>query len=329
MKKIWLPLLLCLSLMSSAVGQDNNYGVKGFNPQTFEITDSMPVMLNGLKAGYEIRSVDMDSKKDNQSRYKIYFYLTNTTNEARIMYQNPAFLGHSGPINNNLAQFNCLNATGARLTNKMATMQLQPCKVMAKVEDKSCDGNSTTINTRLVELGYWIRPGETVSKTYPMYVPQNEKPKITVTFNPEVANQSGVLLEAGSSQQQSQEPGFAKIKNFAFNTYLNNQPGNLQCTNIDREWWSSDWQIIPVPGTENFQIRNRWKSNFISTDNGMLTSNGNTAAAMWTIQESNSPNLFYIKNVGNNARLFVENGMLKTSNSFISNDNTSKWVIEK
>lgn len=319
-------LITALLICAASFAQDNNYGVKGFYPQTFDITEQGTVTLNGLKAGFEIRETDLDSKKDNQSRYKIYFYLTNTGTEAKIMYRNLDFGGHSGDINNNMALFKCTNATGARLTNKTASMELKPCMMQAKVEDKDCNGKTVT-NTRIVDIGYWIKPGETVSKTHPMYVPKDERPKITVTFYAEVGNQTGTFLSPVSQQQV--ETSFARLKNFAFNTYLNTQSGSLTCSTIDNGWWSADWQVMPVEGTNNFLLKNRWKGNYISNSNGLLTSDANNTSAMWTIQETNMPNVFYIKNVADNARLYVENGTLKISSSFISNDNATKWIIEK
>lgn len=327
MKKL-IALLFAAILFVSSNAQDNNYGVKGFFPQTMDVTDSATVLFNGIKAGYEIKSVDTDSKKDNQAKYKIYFYITNTSTEAKIMYQNMGFGGHSGPISNNFALFKCLNATGARFTNKMCTMELQPCRMNAKVEDKDCDGK-TAINTRLVEIGYWIKPGETVSKTYPMYVPQNEKPRITVTFNPEVANQTGIIMNGGNntSASNNNQP-FVHIKNFAFNTFLNNQSGCLQCTTIDNSWWSAEWQLMPVPGTENFYIINHWKNTYLTSNGSWLTDNMNAPESMWTVQESSTPNVYYIKNVSNSARLYIDGGQLKLSSSFINNDNATKWIIE-
>ncbi len=300
--------------------QDKNYGVKGFEPKTFTVTDSTPVIYNGLKAGYEIKDESEKSvgKKGDFSRFKIKFYLTNVSTEAKIMYRNLDFGGHSGPINNNVALFKCSNATGARLTNKMAMMELQPCKIQAMVDN----------NKVMADIGYWIKPGETVSKTYPMIVPLNEKPTVTITFYPEVGNQAGTLMNV-DNQQSNNNAGFARIKNFAANTYLNNQSGSLACTAIENGWWSADWEIIPVQGTENFVLRNRWKNNYLGTDNGWMTDNSTSTTAMWTIQETTTPNVFYIKNVSNNARLYVENGALKTSSSFISNDALTKWIIEK
>lgn len=330
MKKTISILLLFILHAATVFCQDNNYGVKGFNPKTFPVKDSMPVTYNGLQAGYNIESETEKTvgKKGDFSRFKIKFWLTNTGTEAKIVYRNMDFFGHSGPINNSIALFKCLNATGARLTNKMATMEMQPCKIQATVEEKECNTDKVKLVTKLADIGYWIKPGETISKTYPMIVPLNEKPDVTITFYAEVGNQTGTFITQSSQQQVLQN--FARIRNFANNTFLNNQNGPLASSAIENGWWSADWEIVPVEGSNNFQIKNRWKGTYIcSSCNGMLTDNAGNPAAMWMIQETSSPNIFYIKNVADNARLFVENGTLKTSSSFISSDALSKWIIDK
>lgn len=311
--------LLCLPFFSK--GQDNNYGVKGFYPKTFDVADSSPVSYNGLTAGYTLQeeSEKAVGKKGDFSRYKIFFYLRNDGSEAKIMYRNLNFGGHSGPITNNIALFKCLNATGARMTNKMASMELQPCKLEALVEDKKV----------LADIGFWIKPGETVSKTYPMIVPLREKPKLIITFYPEVTNQTGSIVALDDNTQNSQQE-FVRLKNNSTNTYLHNQNGPLACSTIDYNWWSAQWEILPVAGTNNFQIKNRWKNNYLSTDNGNLLSDyGNTANAMWLIEETGVSNTYYIRNVASNSKLVFQNGQLKTSNSYNSNDASSQWVIEK
>jgi hypothetical protein len=299
-----------------------------FAQKTFTVTDSLPVVLDGLKAGYIIKDIDLESKKNNQSKYKIYFYLTNTSNEAKIMYKNPGFFGHFGPITNIIALFKCANATGARLTNKMASMELQPCKLEADVEDKDCNTGKTFINKRIVDIGFWIKPGETIFKTYPMYVPQNEKPSITITFYSEPANQTGNFITTTNTQQAPQE--FVKIKNVSSGNYLNNQSGLLNCSSIDMQWWSAQWEILPIINTNNFQIKNHWKNNFLSTKNNTLMSdNGQSPNATWTIEESAVNNFFYIKNVTDNSKLIFQNGQIKTSNTYNTNDSTAQWIIEK
>jgi hypothetical protein len=329
MKKAFILFAAFASTITAAHAQDNNYGVKGFNPKTFTVTDSFPVTYNGLKAGYSLESESEKSvgKKGDFSRYKIKFWLTNTGTEAKIMYRNMDFGGHSGPINNNIALFKCTNATGARFTNKMATMELQPCKIQATVEEKDCSIDKVKQVTKVVDLGYWIKPGETVSKTYPMIVPLNEKPNVTITFYAEVGNQTGSLMNQTSLQQ---EQSFVRLKNFSGNTYLHTETGSASSSTIDNNWWSAQWEILPVSGTENFQIKNRAKNSYIcSGSNTLLCDDAQNQKTLWMIQETNTPNTFYIKNASDNARLYVENGILKISSSFISNDALTKWIIEK
>lgn len=300
--------------------------------QTFSLTDTTPVTVNGLKAGYSITDESEKSvgKKGDFSRYKIYFYLTNTSNEAKIMYKKPNFHGHFGPLSNIVALFKCTNATGARMTNKQATMELQPCRIDATVDDKECGTEKIVQNTRQVDIGFWIKPGETVSKTYPMIVPLGQKPVVTVTLYPEPANQVGTMMNNTYDQNQNYQQEFVRIKNLSNTTYLHNQDGPVNCSPIDFNWWSAQWEILPVNGSNYFQIRNRWKNTFLSSENSsLLSDNGNSLNAQWSIEETPTSNVYYIKNAAGNARLLLQNGQLKISNTYNSNDAAAQWVIEK
>lgn len=298
--------------------------------QVLDVTDSTPVTANGLKAGYTIESESEKQvgKNGDFSRFKIKFWLTNTTTEARIMYRNLSFAGHAGPINNSVALFKCLNATGARLTNKMASMELQVCRIEAMVDEKECGTDKIIQVKKMADIGYWIRPGETVFKTYPIIVPLNEKPKVTVTFSPEVANQTGALIE-NNQPPAAESVSYVRIRNFDTNNYLNNQPGNLVCTGIENGWWSADWEILPVTGSSNFYIRNRWTHAYLCESNGFLCTESNMPGTLWQVQETPSPNVFYIRNAAGNGRLYNGNNRLNISNGYISNDNATRWLIEK
>jgi hypothetical protein len=299
--------------------------------QTLTVTDSMPVTINGLQAGYTIleESSKEVGKKGDFGRFKIRFFLTNTGSEAKIMYKKPGINGHFGPISNIIALFKCTNATGARLTNKMASMELQPCKIEATVEDKECGTDKVVEHTRLVDLGFWIKPGETVSKTYPMIVPLNERPQVTITFYSEPGNQIGTISNTEQNQPNYQQE-FVRLKNVASDGYLQNENGPLACTGIDMEWWSAQWEILAANGSDNFLIKNRYKNNYLSTENSsLLSDNSNSSSAMWTIEESGTANRYYIKNAATNGKLIFQNGQLRTSNSYNSNDVSAQWIIEK
>lgn len=300
--------------------------------QLFAVTDSVPVALNGLQAGYTIKEVDLESKKDGQSRYKIYFWLTNTSPEAKIMYKNPGFHGHFGPISNIIALFNCRNATGARFTNKMASMELQPCQIEAEVTDKDCSNGKEVKSTRTVNLGYWLRPNETVSKTYLVYVPSGQKPDVAVTFYSEPANATATFVTStytnSSSQQQTAE-AFVRLKNVGNGMYLHNQNGPLACTTIDLGWWSAQWEIVPVPNSNYYNIRNRWKNSFISTDSNTLLSNdGRATGSQWVMESVAGTNTYTFKNLATGYKLVFQNNALGTANVFGA-PAYAQWVIEQ
>ena len=297
------------------------------------VTDSLPAMQDGLKAGYTIAETSEKEvgSKGTFSRYKIKFFVTNTASEAKILVQKPGLvLFNSSSISPNVVEFRCSNATGARFTNKTAALQMPSCKIEATVEDKECGSEKVVRNRRLVDIGYWIKPGETISVSSIMITPLGEKPNMTVAFFPySSGGVVGTPLTGGNTTINNNEE-FVKIKNFASNQYLNNQNGPLKCSEIDMGWWSAQWVIVPVNGTTNFQIRNRWKNNFISTETAsMLSDNGQNTHAIWTIEETSTGNVFYIKNVADNLKLLYENGVLKTSNSYNTNDAKAQWVIAK
>lgn len=298
--------------------------------QTFSVTDSLPVTWNGLKAGYTITSESEKEvgKKGDFSRYKIYFWLTNTGTEARILYRKPGNNGHTGSLSNIIALFKCSNATGARLTNKNASMELQPCRLDASIETKDPNSDKTITQSVQANIGYWIRPGETVSKTYPMIFPLNERPVVTVSFFPENGSQAGILFNDQPDNNENRQ--FVRLRNSGAGTYLNNQDGALHCSPAENGWWSADWEILPVPGSGSFVIRNRWKNNYLCSGTQVtLCDNSGTAAAHWILEEVSGNSTYIIRNETDRARLIFRNGQLTCSNSYNSNDTQSTWIIEK
>lgn len=301
-----------------------------FTQQSFPVAPGKTAELDGLKAWYEITdstTKEVGSKGD-FNRFRLKFYVTNTSSQAKILYQKPGFMGHAGPISASLVLFKCNNATGARFTNKQRSLDLQPCRLLADVEDYDSASHKTVVNRRMVTIGYFIKPGETVSTGTIMIVPPNQLPDMTATFYPEVHQQIGELIDAGPASGNNQAPAFVRIKNFATGKYLNNQNSPLACTPIERDWWSAQWQIIPVNGSNNFQVINRWKSTFLSSENNTLSSmNGQSARAMWVLEETSVSNVYFIRNLADNAKLAFRNGALTVSNDY-NNDTSAQWIIE-
>lgn len=297
--------------------------------QTFTVTDSMPAIVNGLTMGYRIKSAEEKEVKEkgNFSRYSIQFYITNTTAEAKIILYKQGFTLLDG-ISADLVRFDCSNATGARFTNKATTLQAAPCNILADVEDKDAASGKTVHNKRFVQVGYWIKAGQTISTSSIMIVPLNESPKITATF---LMSSSGTMASAqnGQSGGAISAAAFSKIKNVWKSTYLNVQNGAPVCTDIDNGWWSAQWQLVGISGTNYYGIKNKWKNNYLCLDpSGAVTTNAaQVNTAMWLLEPVQNTNAFRLKNTANNTYLNIENGTLQSTQ--IWNDALSaQWILE-
>lgn len=296
--------------------------------QALPVTDSLPALLDGIKAGYTITETSEKEvgNKGNFSRYKLRFYVTNITNETKIFYQKPTFFG--GTISNVLVRFMCANATGARLTNKDATMQMQPAYITADVESEDCKTGKKAIHRQSVNIGYWLRPGETVTVNTIMITPLGEKPAVTAVYYPQTGAQIGTLITGVPTQQASDN--FVRIKSFATNNYLQLENGPLACTSIDFGWWSAQWQVLPVPGTAYYVIKNRFRNNYITIDNNnnvFMTNDAKAASAMWVVEEVGQTGTYSIRNAANNGQLVLQNNMLRVSTAYTTAP-SGQWIIE-
>ena len=97
-------LTLCLSTLLAGMA---------FAQQGFPVTDQQPVVIEGLKCGYRIKSLETKtvSDKGDFSRYSLSFFVTNISGQPRVLPFRPGPNGMNG-VADNLVQFNCLNATG-------------------------------------------------------------------------------------------------------------------------------------------------------------------------------------------------------------------------
>lgn len=326
-----------------------------FAQQAYQVSESAPVNVNGLVMGYTIKSEEEKEvgNKGNFSRFSVKFYVTNSTQEAKIILYKEGF-NPLGNVSDQLAQFNCLNATGARFTSKSALIQAAPCNVMALVDDKDAGGKAVK-NKRFVQIGYWLKAGQTFSASAIMIVPLNEKPNMEVAYLANslqplaAANYNGNAGNNGVNgagngynnnqnipppAQQQQGPfgnGFVKLRNTSTNNYINLEKGTLGCSVINSEWWSAQWQIMPVTqnGQNYYTIQNRWKGSFLSLDhNGLILDDGQPNTAFWVLETLDGGNTYTIKNGTRNAALADANGIMQAGPLFHGQTN-AKWVIEQ
>jgi hypothetical protein len=294
-------------------------------------SDSFAV-ADGLAFGFHINSAKEKEvgDKGNFSRYNIEFAVTNTTSEAKIFLYNQGWqvLNDVSP---NIIRFDITNATGARLTSKMVELQITACNLLAYVQEQN---NVLSKDKKFVQVGYWIRPGETIKTSAIIIVPLNDLPQVTATLYPNnaknIGNASFINNYPPPPPNSAYFNGFMRIRNNVNNTYVNIETGMLTSSSINMDWWSAHWQIIPVPGTNYVNIQNRWKNNYLTVDNGNLGLDNNymNNSSQWILEPSQTPGTYHIRNVVTGTYLCIASNQLKLAN----NPNavaTCDWLFEK
>jgi hypothetical protein len=151
----------------------------GANAQTKTITEETPIVMDGIEYGYSIKNANVKeiSNKD-FSRFEVTLYATNKSECSRIVLFGQNMNQFDSQIQT-LAKFDCVNATGARLTSKSGEVNAKPMFVNARVNTRDDKGRSIIENQK-VQIGYFIGVGETVEQTVIFIVPLNSKPEIKV-----------------------------------------------------------------------------------------------------------------------------------------------------
>lgn len=144
-------------------------------------------VIDDIEYGYIINneSTKAAGGKD-MGRYEITLYAKNTSNCLKLfLFERKNFFASTSSAENDLARFDCVNATGQRLTSKGGTIEARAFYTTAKVPIKGSDNKTVTQDIK-VQIGYALKPGETISKSLIFIVPLGEKPKMQVRaiYNP-------------------------------------------------------------------------------------------------------------------------------------------------
>lgn len=149
-----------------------------FAQQSFELTEDRPVALNGVEYGFAIRNERNRAVKDETlSRYEVTVYATNKSGCTKIMFPRQTTFGAQDQ--SLLADFDCLNATGKRMTSKNGNIKAQPFTVPYRQTVKNAEGKDVTTTTN-VQAGHMLRNGESVSSDFIVIVPEGERPRMKV-----------------------------------------------------------------------------------------------------------------------------------------------------
>lgn len=156
--------------------------------QSKAITEESPLEADGIEYGYSIKNVSTKEVNDKEfSRYEVTLYATNKSQCSRVVLAEQSLSSLFTDLSI-LAKFDCINATGARLTTKSGEVSAKPMWVTARVNTKDDKGKSITENQK-VHIGYYLGAGETTEQNVIFIVPLNTKPEVKVR----VVAKAGVL----------------------------------------------------------------------------------------------------------------------------------------
>ncbi|MBE7171110.1 MAG: ABC transporter permease [Williamsia sp.] len=147
--------------------------------QSKPITEEDPLEVDGIEYGFAIRNASTREVGNKDfSRYEVTFYATNKSQCSRVILFGQSMSPFESDVKL-LAKFDCINATGARLTSKSGEVSAKPMFVNAKVNTKDDKGKSF-VEMQKVQIGFYVGIGETIEQNVILIVPLNSKPDVRV-----------------------------------------------------------------------------------------------------------------------------------------------------
>ena len=174
MKKTFfiLPALFCTSAI--------------FSQQVTDLEENTPYAYNGLEYGYYVTNESSkEVKGEDYDRYEVNLYVTNKSGCLKLIPFQANVSGNNSSNEIQVAEFNCKNATGKRLTAKKGNVTAKPWYTNVRIPDELVKDKYRTVNAM---VGYGIRNGQTITTRIIVIVPKGEKPKINchIIYFPEI-----------------------------------------------------------------------------------------------------------------------------------------------
>jgi hypothetical protein len=158
--------------------------------QVVNLEEGKPYTNNGLEFSYYITNESSkEVKGEDYERYEINLTVTNTSGCLKIIPFKSGWGSSPGSTSSEdevmIAEFNCTNATGKRLTAKKGVVNARPWYSNVRVPDESAKGKYKAISA---QIGYALRNGQAVTNRIIVIVPKGERPKMNcrMIYLPEV-----------------------------------------------------------------------------------------------------------------------------------------------
>lgn len=149
-----------------------------FGQSSYALEESQPYLLNGIEYGYEIRNESKKGIKNEEfNRFELRAFVTNKSGCTKVMFPNQKLFGID--YQDVMADFDCLNATGKRLTSKSAKVKARELNTPYTYTTRGTDGKDFKHNV-MVKVGNILRIGETIANNFTVILPEGERPNMKV-----------------------------------------------------------------------------------------------------------------------------------------------------
>lgn len=145
--------------------------------QVVDLEEGKPYAYQGLEYGYYITNESSrEVKGEDFDRFEVSLTVTNSSGCLKLIPFRSGWTSSSGSASDEflIAEFNCLNATGKRLTAKKGLVNARAWYTDVRVPDEAAKGKYRTINA---QVGYAIRNGQTITNKIIVIVPRGERPR--------------------------------------------------------------------------------------------------------------------------------------------------------
>lgn len=122
----------------------------------------------------------------------------------------------------------------------------------------------------------------------------------------------------------------ARIKNMQTKTHLNNETGPITVSKSGTAWWSAQWQISRIWGTDFVRIKNRNKKTYLHIENGKVECSAigeGAFSAHWKVERISGTDTYRLKNRWKGTYLDVVSEKLMCTSS-LADKVSSQWEIK-
>ncbi len=155
------------------------FSISFINAQaSYSLEEGKPYVLNGIEYGFNIKNERKKGiKNEEYNRFEITAYVVNKSGCTKIMLPKGTLFGPD--YQDVVAEFDCLNATGKRLTSKSAKVKARDFTTPYSYTTKGTDGKDFR-NSVTVKVGNMLRNGETIYNNFVVILPEGERPDMKV-----------------------------------------------------------------------------------------------------------------------------------------------------